>query len=135
MAELSSQFASISPGMSTDDAQEGLVSIMKAWDISTDQVEREVMDNINVLGNKFAETNQDIVEGMKRSASTFAALGQTWTDAFALFTGAQEVIQNAETVGKSISAYLYSNIMKIKVAISVKIQRWTRPRKDLLYVI
>ena len=30
MAELSSQFASISPGMSTDDAQEGLVSIMKA---------------------------------------------------------------------------------------------------------
>ena len=93
------------------------------------------MDNINVLGNKFAETNQDIVEGMKRSASTFAALGQTWTDAFALFTGAQEVIQNAETVGKSISAYLYSNIMKIKVAISVKIQRWTRPRKDLLYVI
>ena len=50
MAELSSQFASISPGMSTDEAQEGLVSIMKAWDISTDEVEREVMDNINVLG-------------------------------------------------------------------------------------
>lgn len=102
MAELSSQFASISPGMSTDDAQEGLVSIMKAWDISTDQVEREVMDNINILGNRFAETNQDIVEGMKRSAATFAALGQTWTDAFALFTGAQEVIQNAETVGTAL---------------------------------
>ncbi|MBQ0036432.1 MAG: phage tail tape measure protein [Firmicutes bacterium] len=130
MAKLSSQFASISPGMNTDSAQEGLVSIMKAWDIGTDQVEREVMDNINVLGNKFAETNQDIVEGMKRSASTFAALGQSWTDSFAIFTGAQEVVQNAETVGKSISAYLYSNIMKIKVAISVKIQRWTRPRKD-----
>ena len=30
MAQLSSQFASISPGMATDDAQNGLVSIMKA---------------------------------------------------------------------------------------------------------
>ena len=30
MAELSSQFASISPGMDTEQAQSGLVSIMKA---------------------------------------------------------------------------------------------------------
>lgn len=30
MAQLSSQFAAISPGMSTDTATEGLVSIMKA---------------------------------------------------------------------------------------------------------
>ena len=30
MAQLSSQFASISPGMETDQAQEGLISIMKA---------------------------------------------------------------------------------------------------------
>lgn len=100
MAELSSKFASVSPGMSTDEAQTGLVSIMKAWGIGTDQVEREVMDNINTLGNKFAETNSDIVTGMEKSAATFAALGQSWNDAFALFTGAQEVMQNAETVGK-----------------------------------
>lgn len=39
---------------------------------------------------------------MKRSAATFAALGQTWTDSFAIFTGAQEVIQNAETVGTAL---------------------------------
>lgn len=60
MAELSSQFASISPGMSTDDAQEGLVSIMKAWDISTEQVEREVMDNINILGKIIAQTYSNV---------------------------------------------------------------------------
>lgn len=60
MAELSSQFASISPGMSTEDAQEGLVSIMKAWDISTDQVEREVMDNINILGKIIAQTYSNV---------------------------------------------------------------------------
>ncbi len=50
MAELSSKFASISPGMSTDQAQEGLVSIIKAWGLNINDVEREVMDNINTLG-------------------------------------------------------------------------------------
>lgn len=50
MAQLSSQFASISPGMETDDAQEGLVSIMKAWDIGVDDVKSEIMDKINILG-------------------------------------------------------------------------------------
>ena len=50
MAQLSSQFASISPGMETSDAQEGLVSIMKAWDIGVDDVKSEIMDKINILG-------------------------------------------------------------------------------------
>lgn len=102
MAELSSQFASISPGMSTEDAQIGLVSLMKAYKIETDQVERELMDNINVLGNKFAETNDDIIEGMKRAGATLSAIGTSPEDSFALFTGAQEIIQNAETVGTAL---------------------------------
>lgn len=102
MAELSSQFAAISPGMSTDEAQTGLVSIMKAWDVSPEDVERKIMDNINTLGNKFAESNSDIIAGMERSAATFSALGQSIEDAFALFTGAQEVQQNAETVGTAL---------------------------------
>ena len=102
MAKLSSQFASISPGMSTEEAQTGLVSIMKAWDVDVENVSRNIMDNINTLGNKFAETNQDIVEGMERAGATLSAIGTDVEDAFALFTGAQEVIQNAETVGTAL---------------------------------
>lgn len=102
MAQLSSKFASISPGMSTDQAQEGLVSIIKAWGLDVDEVEREVMDNINTLGNKFAESNLDLVNGMKRSAAALAATGTTYQDAFALFTGAQEVVQNAEVTGRAL---------------------------------
>lgn len=102
MAQLSSKFASISPGMSTDEAQEGLVSIIKAWGIDVNEVEREVMDNINTLGNKFAESNIDLVNGMERSAAALAATGTTYQDAFALFTGAQEVVQNAEVVGRAL---------------------------------
>ena len=102
MAKLSSQFASISPGMNVEDAQTGLVSIMKAWDVDVDKVERDIMDNINTLGNKFAEDNSDIISGMERAGATFAAIGMSIEDSFALFTGAQEVIQNAEVVGTAL---------------------------------
>ncbi len=102
MAQLSSKFAAISPGMSTEDAQSGLVSIMKAWDIDVENVQREIMDNINTLGNKFALSNQDVVEGMKRSAAALSAVGEDWQSAFALFAGGQEVVQNAEKMGVAL---------------------------------
>ena len=111
MAQLSSQFASISPGMETNDAQEGLVSIMKAWDIGVDDVKSEIMDKINILGNTMAESNQDIVEGMERSAAALAAVGTSTEDAFAMFSGINEVLQNAEKSGtalRSISLRLRS---------------------------
>lgn len=102
MATLSSQFASISPGMDTETAQEGLVSIMKAWNISYEDVKSEIMDNINTLGNSFAETNEDIIEGMERSASALSAVGTSYQDAFALFTGAQEILQSSEVAGRAL---------------------------------
>lgn len=52
--------------------------------------------------NKFAESNIDLVNGMKRSAAALAATGTTYQDAFALFTGAQEVVQNAEVTGRAL---------------------------------
>lgn len=102
MAKLSSQFASISPGMSTDDAQQGLVSIMKAWSIPVEDVKEEIMSNINQLGNTMAESNQDIVDGMERSAAALAAVGTSYKDAFALFSGMQEVLQSSEKAGTSL---------------------------------
>ena len=102
MAKLSSQFATISPGMTTDVAQSGLVSIMKAWKIDVADVESEIMDKINVLGNNFAESNEDIIQGMERSAAALSAVGTTYEDAFALFTGGQEILQNAEKMGTGL---------------------------------
>lgn len=75
---------------------------MKAWSIDPDQVKSEIMDPINQLGNTMAEDNQDIVEGMERSAAALAAVGTSTKDAFALFSGIQEVLQNAEKSGTSL---------------------------------
>lgn len=102
MAKLSSQFASISPGMSVDESQSGLVSIMKAWSIDPDQVKSEIMDPINKLGNTMALSNQDIVEGMERSAAALAAVGTSVQDGLAMFSGIQEVLQNAEKSGTAL---------------------------------
>lgn len=102
MAKLSSQFASISPGMSVDESQSGLVSIMKAWSIDPDQVKSEIMDPVNKLGNTMALSNQDIVEGMERSAAALAAVGTSVQDGLAMFSGIQEVLQNAEKSGTAL---------------------------------
>ncbi len=104
MAQLSSQFASISPELDVNTAQEGLASIMKAWDIDVSDVKSEIMDNINALGNNMAESNQDIIEGMERSAAALASVGTSYEDAFAMFTGIQEVIQNPEVSGQALKS-------------------------------
>lgn len=52
--------------------------------------------------NNFALTNLDIVEGMERSAAALASTGTSIEDAFAIFTGVQEVLQNAEVAGRAI---------------------------------
>ena len=60
MSQLSSQFSSISPGMDTEQAQSGLVSIMKAWSIDPEQVKSEIMDPINILGKLVAQTYSNV---------------------------------------------------------------------------
>ena len=49
-----------------------------------------------------AENNQDIVEGMERSAAALASVGTSYEDAFAMFSGIQEVLQNAEVSGRAL---------------------------------
>ena len=118
MAELSAKFASVSVDMTMEQADEGLVSIMKAYDVATEDVERQIMDNINTLGNQFALSNEDILEGMKRAGATLSLQGTSLEDSFALFTGAQEVIQNAERVGTALKTdfvFAYRNVRLARI--------------------
>lgn len=75
---------------------------MKAFDIDVDDVERELMDNINELGNNFALENGDLIDGMQKSASALAVTGTSLREALALFTGGQEIIQDAEAMGTAL---------------------------------
>ena len=99
MAELSSQFASISPDMDLDTATDGLVSSMKAFGIEVTDVEREIMDNINRIGNTAATSNGEIVDMLTRSSAAMAAANNTIQETIALETAAVEITRNAETTG------------------------------------
>lgn len=102
MAKISSVFKSISPGMDADTAQTGLISVMKAFDIEVDEVERKIVDNVNAIGNSMATTNTEIIEGLERSSSAMAAANNSLEQTIALFGAGQEIIQNAESVGSAL---------------------------------
>lgn len=99
MAELSAQFASISPDMDLDTATDGLVSSMKAFDIEVSNVERDIMDNINRIGNTAATSNGEIVDMLTRSSAAMAAANNTIQETIALETAAVEITRNAESTG------------------------------------
>lgn len=99
MAKLSSQFASISPGMDTQAATDSLVSTMQAYKIGVDEVQRTVMDNINAIGNSMATTNQEIGEMLQRSSAAMKAANNTLEETIALESAAVEITRNAETTG------------------------------------
>lgn len=99
MAKLSSQFASISPGMDVDSATDGLVSIMKAYDIEVNDVLDGIMSKINIIGNTAATSNADIVEMLTRSSSAMSEANNSLEETIALETAAVEITQDAASVG------------------------------------
>lgn len=115
MAKLSSQFAKISPGMSTSEAQESLVSTMKAFGITTDQVLDGVMSKINILGNSFALSNKDLADALQVSSASMSAANNSFEQTLALITAGTEITQDASRVGRLI-AQTHSNVWCSKLA-------------------
>lgn len=102
MAKLAAQFSAISPGVDIDSATTGLVSVIKAYDIDDNKVLDDVMSKINIIGNTAATSNKEIITGLQRSASAMSAMNSTLEENIALFTAAQEIVQNDSQVGNAI---------------------------------
>jgi len=102
MARYAAQFAAISPGMNVDQATTGLVSVMKAYGIQTDEVLDGVMSKINRVGNTAATNNAEIIEGLQNSASALAAMNTDLDKSIALFTAGQEIAQQSSKVGNAL---------------------------------
>ena len=91
MAKYSSMFASISPGMGVDTATDGLVSIMKAFDIGNDNADDVldgIMSKINIIGNTAATSNAEIVNMLSKSSSAMQEANNTLEETIALETAA-----------------------------------------------
>ena len=102
MAKYSSMFASISPGMDVDKATNGLVSIMKAFDIGNDNpddVLDEIMSKVNIIGNTAATSNAEIVNMLTKSSSAMKEANNTLEETIALETAAVEITRDDDSVG------------------------------------
>ncbi len=109
MAKMSSMFAAISPDMNTDQATDGLVSIMKAFDIAPDNVLDGILSKVNIVGNTAATSNGEIVEMLKRSSAALREGNNTLEQAIALGVASIEVTRDFASTGtawKTIAARL-----------------------------
>lgn len=109
MTEMSAMFAAISPDMDVEQAQNGLVSIMKAFDISPEDTLDGILSKVNVIGNTAATSNGEIVEMLQKSSAAMKVANNTLEETVALETAAVEVTRDAPGVGvawKTISARL-----------------------------
>lgn len=116
MAKLSSQFAAISPGMDTDQATDGLVSVMKAFDVDVDNVLDGVMSKINQIGNTAATSNLEIVEMLQRSSSAMAEANNSLDETIALETAAVEITRDAASVGTAYKTKIFNCLYVQKCA-------------------
>ncbi len=88
--------------MNIDDATNGLVSIMKAYDIGNDNPDNVldgIMSKINIIGNTAATSNAEIVNMLSKSSSAMAEANNTLEETIALETAAVEITRDDDSVG------------------------------------
>ena len=102
LAENSAIFAAVSPEMTVDEATDGLVSILKAFDIEAENSLDGIISKVNEVGNRFAVTNKDIVDALTRSSSAMAAANNTFEETIALATAGIEITRDSEGMGQGL---------------------------------
>jgi TP901 family phage tail tape measure protein len=102
MSELSAQFDAISPDMDIDTATNGLVSTMAAFNLGVDDVKDGIMSKINAIGNAFATSNGEIIEGLEKDAASMNAANNSLEQTIALFTSGVEITRDAESMGSAL---------------------------------
>lgn len=102
LAENSAIFKAISPEMTAEQATDGLVASIKAYGIGVEDTLDGIISKVNVLGNKFAVSNQDVIEVITRSASAMASANNSFEQTAALGVAATEITRDSASVGTAL---------------------------------
>lgn len=86
---------------SIDDATAALISTMQGFGIQASD-SMTIVDKFNHVSNNYASSAGDIGEIVKRSAASMSAAGNSLEQTIALGVGANEVQQDADTVGTAL---------------------------------
>jgi len=102
LAKDSEIFSNISENMNVEDATSTLISSIKAFGLDANDVLEGVVSKINEVGNRFAVTNSDVADVLKRSASAMADANNTMEQTIALGTAAVEITRDSESAGTAL---------------------------------
>ena len=123
MAKVTAAFANVAD-TSVEQGTESMTSILKAYEFDPSKLEY-VSDVLVNLGKKYAVSGEELGIAFQNAGAALEAGGNTFEESAALITAGNAAVQDASKVGKR-------NLPTIKIAISVKSQRWSRPRKDFV---
>lgn len=82
-------------------ATEALISSLQAFNYNASN-SIEIVDKLNIIGNNFAISSDGIAEGLKRSASTLVAAGNSLEQSIAMLAAGNKVVQDPETLGNAL---------------------------------
>lgn len=126
MAKVTAAFANVAD-TSVEQGTESMTSILKAYEFDPSKLEY-VSDVLVNLGKKYAVSGEELGIAFQNAGAALEAGGNTFEESAALITAGNAAVQDASKVGKQ-------NLPTIKIAISVKSQRWSRPSKDLISIV
>lgn len=110
---------------SAEDAADSIISTLKGFGMEASEA-MAIVDRFNEVGNKFAITSRGIGEALMLSASALSEGGNSLDESIAMITGANEVVNDPNSVGTAlktltlrlrgkICALLYGNIQAMYV--------------------
>lgn len=118
LAEASVLYKNVGDGIDIDQASASLVSTLQGFQMeASDAI--SIVDKFNEVANNMPIDSAGIGEALQRSAASFHTANTDLSESIALIVGSNSVLQDPTRVGEILPT--------IKVAITVNIQRWTRP--------
>lgn len=87
--------------MSASDASSAIVSVLKGFQLETEDVSR-IVDVINQAGNKFALDSNSLAEGLRIGAANLSIAGNDLEQASAMIIAGTEVMQDSDTVANGL---------------------------------
>lgn len=100
LAKTSSIYANVGE-VDDETAVSDIITAMKAFNIQAkDSI--QIVDQLNILGNKYATSSKDVGQGLKNSASVMALAGNSIQETEAMITGGAEITQEAGELGNAL---------------------------------
>lgn len=106
LAKVAALYQNVGDNIDIDTATSSLTSTLQGFGLQADQAE-SVVDKFNAVSNNFAISSDDIGEALRRSSASFKTANTDLSQAIALTTGTNSVVQDAARTGnmwKTVSA-------------------------------